>query len=156
MRNYLLFLFIIAAIPGCKKEDTTIVNSTKYIIAGNTVNTSFTQLHFNLANITNSDSVRSNIEYGSFDSAQKPIDIDNDSVKDIRYGFSNLFNSGLLIFKGYFICNNYDNDKNIEFAVQEKDYYGGFLDTINTQKLLLINTFSKFYTINEHFRWVQD
>ncbi len=118
MRNYLLFLFIIAAIPGCKKEDTTIVNSTKYIIAGNTVNTSFTQLHFNLANITNSDSVRSNIEYGSFDSAQKPIDIEIFYIS--RY--SNL--------KGYF--GNYCS-QDLNFNINIQDRYIGIRRKLNNK-----------------------
>ena len=148
-----MLFFMIVSIASCKKEDTTIFNPAKYIIAGNN---NFYKLDYNLKNITKSDSIRSSIEYGSFDFVQNPINIDNDSIKDIRYGFSNLYNSGLVIFKGYFICNNYDNEKNIEFAAQEKDYYGGSLDTLNPQKIILINTFSKFDTINENCRWVQD
>src|SRR6266568_2434426 len=139
MKIILLLLICIVAISSCKKDP--IINYPEFVLAGDSIHTSYYKLIYNLDNYTVSDSVPSNNIYSGFGSQIKPLNIDDDAIYDIRYGCCYLTYRDFLINKAFVIANNYGNEKNIEFAVQ-KDEVIGVSGAPNLVKIKLITVFN--------------
>jgi len=160
VNKLILFIFMGSVIIQCKKEplqnpDSEFVDKdstffqANFILAGDTLNYKYSRLNFNLDNITVSDSVPSTGgDWGSSSFEDTPIDIDNDKSLDIRYGCGALYRNDYLILKMFIISNNYDNDKKLEFAVENNE----IINLDDTVKM--ISWFNLNDTINFNHRWI--
>jgi hypothetical protein len=151
--NKIIFLLLIALfITNCKKDDLasiTTLNPSEFIIAGDSLNCLLFSDDYVFEGFANGDSVPS-WNYSSSGGYQNlPVSFDIGEKKEFRYGCSNCLVNNYLIYRSFFISNNYENKEKIDFAINPHENIGMRNDTIKT-----VNLFSYGDTINKNQIWL--
>jgi hypothetical protein len=155
----LLIATIFFFIYSCEKDNKdnidkensindSILITKDYILAGDSITGSFKNISENIVFNNLGAAKPSNMESGSSSFCDYPLNIDFDSIFDIRYGAEILFKNNYAISRAFFVRNNYGYENKIEFAsIQSK-----FINLNDTSTLLTL--FNVNDTININQNWI--
>ncbi len=155
----LIIIALVIFIYSCEKDNRdnidkantnndSILITNNYILAGDSLTGSFKNISADLLFDNLGAAKPSSIESGSSSFGDFPLNIDFDSIFDIRYGAEILFRNNYAISRAFFVRNNYGYENKIEFAsIQSK-----FINLNDTSTLLTL--FNANDTINVNQNWI--